>query len=97
MKKYLFIASIISVLLFTACADNKTINGITYRPYGLFNENSCKNDSVEYQIAGDAVFSGIFFAECLFIPTIYTFGYNLYEPVGLKNSNKSTSLKGVVE
>ncbi len=95
MRKYLFVGFSIVILLLTACADDKTINGVTYRPYGLFNENACKNDSIEYQIAGDAVFSGVFFAECFFIPTIYTFGYNLYEPVRLKSAKKDYSLTWV--
>lgn len=67
---------ILSTLLYSY-ANHKTINGVTYRPYGLLNQGSCKNDSVYYEISGWACFSGIVFSECMFIPTIYTFGYNL--------------------
>jgi hypothetical protein len=71
---------------------NKTIDGVTYRPYGLLNEETCKNDSIQYQISGIAVISSIIFVE-LIIPPVYTFGYNLYEPVCKKSKNK---MKGVV-
>lgn len=80
MKKLLFIL-ILSILQFS-CADDKFIGGVKYRPYGLFNENECRNPNIRYAIAPDAVFAGVIFSEFLFIPTIYVFGYNLYEPVG---------------
>jgi hypothetical protein len=93
MKKLLFISL---ALLTIGCADNKTIDGVTYRPYGFLNEESCKNDSIHYEISGAAAVSGILFCELFFIPTIYTYGYNLFEPVCHKkyiDSNK----KGIVK
>jgi len=81
MKK-LFLGAlliIMSISLFS-CADSKTINGVTYRPYGIFNEGSAKNPNIHYEVSGEAVFSGVMFAEFFLIPTIYTFGYNIYEP-----------------
>ena len=75
-------------IMLSSCADNKEINGIEYRPYGLFNEDDCKNDSIHYDIAIDAAFSGVIFSELFLIPTVYTFGYNLYEPICLKRDYK---------
>jgi hypothetical protein len=94
MKK-LFIVLIGLVVLITSCADKKTINGVTYRPYGLFNESTCKNDSIQYETSGWAVASGIVFFEVI-VPPIYTFGFNLYEPVGLKKDYQKGKIKGVV-
>lgn len=82
-------------MLLISCADKKTIKGVTYRPYGLFNESTQKNDSIKYQVSGWAVVSGLVFSELFFIPTIYTFGFNLYEPVVLKS--EGNELNGVVK
>lgn len=71
----------LTVLLFSSCADKKTINGVTYEPYGLISEDEEKVEGIHYSLSGQAAFSGIFFSEMLLIPTFYTFGYNLYEPV----------------
>jgi hypothetical protein len=81
-------------ILLSSCADDKTINGVKYRPYGFLNKDNCKNDSIQYQVSGCAVFSGIFFFELWFIPTIYTFGYNLWEPVGVIGDNKNNGVIG---
>lgn len=97
MKKLkVFSVLCLIALLMSSCADEKTIDGVTYRPYGLLNQETCKNDSVQYEISGWAVASGIVFFECI-IPPIYTFGYNLWEPVGLKNEYDKGGVKGVVK
>ena len=43
MKKIIIALSLVVAL--SSCADKKTIDGVTYRPYGLLNESTCKNDS----------------------------------------------------
>ena len=97
MKKLKFISIAIlfmTILLIQSCADSKKLeDGKTYRPYGLLNQENCKNDSVQYTISGWAVASGVIFFECI-IPPIYTFGFNLYEPVCLKKNFK-TQNKGI--
>lgn len=95
MKKLLSLL-LISVILFTSCADHKTIDGETYRPYGFLNEETCKNDSIQYQVSGWAVASGVIFCEMI-IPPIYTFGYNLWEPVGKKSDFNTKNIKGIVK
>lgn len=93
MKKLITFLTI--VILFTSCADDKTIDGVTYRPYGLLNEETAKNDSIQYTISPWAFCSGIIFVECI-VPPIYTFGYNLWEPVGKKSDfTKNPNKKGV--
>ena len=97
--KNLFLLLSITLLL-TSCADRKTIDGITYRPYGLLNENSCKNDSIQYETSIAACVSGIVFSQFFLIPTIYTYGFNLYEPVGLKRNyikGRTGDTRGMVE
>lgn len=81
MKKITTIMlAIICTYALSSCADSKTIDGVTYRPYGFFNDRH-QNPGIHYEIAGDAAVSGILFSECLLIPTVYTYGYNLWEPV----------------
>lgn len=94
MKKIVTIL-LMSVILFSSCADKKTIDGVTYRPYGLINEETCKNDSIQYQVSGWAFASGLVFCE-LIVPPIYVFGYNLWEPVGKKSDFKTKNIKGIV-
>jgi len=91
MKKLLL--AICLVLVLASCADEKTIDGITYRPYGLLNQETCKNDSIQYEISGWAVFSGILFCEFI-APPVYTFGFNLWEPIGKKSEEIKN--KGVI-
>ena len=96
MKKIIFISIMFSLLLFASCADNKTIDGVTYRPYGLINEESVKNDSIHYEASGWAFASGIIFCE-LIVPPVYVFGYNLYEPICKKSDLQNSNVKGVVK
>jgi len=94
MKK--IIVTLAAIVALTACADKKTIDGVTYRPYGLINEGSCKNDSIYYEVSGWAATSGVIFSEFFFIPTIYTFGYNLWEPVCKKSEINKNPKAGVI-
>ena len=86
---------LVAILSLASCADSKTIDGVTYRPYGLLNESTQKNDSIEYQISPWAVCSGIVFVEMV-VPPIYTFGFNLWEPVRKKGPQGDLE-KGIVK
>ena len=79
MRKF-YLLTLLLVVLLTSCADDKTIDGVTYRPYGLLNQGSCKNDSIYYEVSAPAAISGVLFSELFLIPTVYTYGYNLFEP-----------------
>ena len=84
MKKvFKTLVFILLVGLLTSCADEKTINNITYKPYGYFNEEIEKNDSIAYQVSPEAVISSILFCETIVVP-VYIIGWELYEPVKLK-------------
>lgn len=95
MKKKAIILITIAMLM-ASCANNKTIDGVTYRPYGMINEDLCKNDSIQYSVSGWAVCSGIIFCEMI-VPSVYTFGYNLWEPIGKKSKYEKGTIKGVVK
>jgi hypothetical protein len=97
MKRIAIALFVLVSLCLQSCAENKTINGTTYRPYGILNEGSQRNPEIYYEISGWAVFSGIVFSECLFIPTIYTFGYNLYEPISTMQEFKNKRDAGKVK
>ncbi len=71
------------LLLLTACADPKTIDGVTYQPYGLINEHEVKDEAILYRpVVGNIVWS------CLLLQTFiapgYFVGYALFEPSGKK-------------
>lgn len=85
MKKLSLI--ILSLFILSSCADNKTIDGITYRPYGLINEDDCKNDSIYYEVPTRVIVSSILFSETIVVP-IYNIGFNLYEPVCTKSNRE---------
>lgn len=82
MKKLISIL-IISLLLFVSCAEEKTIEGKVYKPYGLFNEDVVKNDSIVYELSAGSVITSIIFFETIVVP-VYTVGWDLYEPVSKK-------------
>lgn len=84
MKK-ISLLSIFALLILSSCCDNKVINGVKHRPYGLLNPEE-KVDSIQYRIPAAPFIAGIFFAEMI-APPIYIFGYNMYEPVGIKQKN----------
>lgn len=87
MKKFIgimLIFAISSMLFLTACAESKVINGKEYEPYGLFDMNSVKSDSIKYEISwGNVVWGAVLF-ETAVAPIVF-FGFYLWEPVGLKN------------
>lgn len=72
-----------SLLLFASCAEEKIIEGKKYEPYGLFNEDVMKNDSIVYELSAGSVIAIIIFCETIIVP-VYTIGWDLYEPVRKK-------------
>jgi len=92
MKNIILILMVVA-MLFASCASKKTIDGKTYRTYGVLNEDIYKNDSIQYRVSGWAIVSGIIFSETIIVP-VYVFGFHLWEPIYKKN--KLNTLKGVV-
>lgn len=83
MKKIIAIA--VAVSLFSACGKPRSIDGKTYDTYGLFNQDSMKNDGIEYRIVVGNVVWSIILMETIIAP-IYFVGFSLYQPVGKKGS-----------
>lgn len=82
MKKVLA-PLLIAGILFSGCADKKTIEGTTYDTYGVFNESNNKNPKIEYELSIGNVIWGILLVETIIAP-VYFFGFSLYEPVDTK-------------
>lgn len=70
--------------LLAGCRSTLSADGKTYPTYGLINESTDKSSKVCYELCfGNAVW-GVLLVETLIGP-VYFFGYDLYEPVRLKN------------
>jgi hypothetical protein len=92
MKK---IAVVIVILFFvimvSGCGESKTINGIEYDTYGLFNKADYRNPEIKYNIiVGNIVWSAIL-VETIIIP-IYFMGFSLYEPVRAKTEKEISAI-----
>lgn len=96
MRKFItsFLIVAIMAMSFTGCADKKTIDGVTYDTYGLLNSDSKQNPNIEYELQWGNMVWGVLLAEFFFIPTIYFFGFSLWEPVGPKITDPNQ--RGVV-
>ena len=95
MKKIITSILIVAIiaLSFSGCADRKTVNGVTYDTYGLFDSNEKENKNIQYELSIGNIVWGVILSETIIAP-IYFFGFALWEPVGPKNRNPN--LNGVV-
>lgn len=75
--------ALILIVIISSCADKKTINGITYEPYGIANMETKKVDSVVYEIPAANWIVGVICCPSILIPG-YIIGWDLFEPVSLK-------------
>ena len=96
MKISLLFLVLVLVLVLTSCADKKKIDGTVYKPYGIVNEDACKNDSIVYQVSPGSVICSILFCETIVVP-IYTLGWDLFEPVRKVGVVIDPKMKGVVK
>ena len=85
---------LISLVLLSSCANNKTIDGKTYTTYGFLNEEDYKNPKIHYNISVGNVIWSILLCETIVAP-FYFIGFDLYEPYCLENG--MTENKGVVQ
>ena len=68
----------------TGCANEKVIvRGATYGSYGVVNREERENPEIQYDISWGNAFWGVVASPTIILP-IYFFGYNLYQPVGIK-------------
>ena len=83
-----FIICAVKIVSSGGFADSKdfVINGktVTVKPYGLGNENTQKNDSINYELCTGNVVLSILFAETIIVPVYLVLDY-LYVPVSKKN------------
>lgn len=86
MKKLFFLVSVIFVLMFTSCSEEKTIKidgkDTIVPPYGIFN-TEMKNDSVVYKLSTPDIVMSVIFSETLVVPVICV-GWFIYQPIGKK-------------
>ena len=93
MKRIVALALVIVLAVSTAsCGDRKTIDGVTYDTYGLFNADDKKNPDIQYELIIGNVVWGVILFETIVGP-IYFFGFSLFEPVGKKPAIKGQVAK----
>lgn len=73
---------VLTAALLAGCASERVIDGHTYEPYGLINEET-KSPNVQYRMSKGNVLWSIFMFETLIIPA-WLIGFELYEPVDMK-------------
>jgi hypothetical protein len=92
MKNLLMIGLLFIALLTSSCADEKTINGKTYQPYGWADYQDVKDENVTYKVNVGNVILSIIFSETLVVPVWLT-GWQFYEPVRIKQQPVNSSVK----
>lgn len=83
MRTWMVLVLVVAALLFSACSSQKTIDGVTYDTYGLFNEEDKKNPNVQYEPSVGNIIWGCLLFETIIAP-VYFFGFDFMEPVGPK-------------
>ncbi len=86
MKKLLLVF-MFSALLFSSCADSKTLELNskirTFEPYGLIDKDEFKNDSIQYKLSVGNIVWSVILSET-FVAPVYFIRFQLYEPVAVK-------------
>jgi hypothetical protein len=86
MKRTFSVVLALSILL-AACAKPKEIDGVVYDSYGLLNQDSKKNECIEYELVWGNLIWGAVLIETVVFP-IYFFGFSIFQPVGHKQKIK---------
>jgi len=77
MRQLLILTAI--TILICSCADNKTIDGVEYKTYGLIDKEEVKDPCIKYSLSvGNIIWAGILIEAV--IPTGYFLGWSLWEP-----------------
>ena len=77
------VAALTAATAFSGCAQEKDINGTTYKPYGIENQATNQSPNINYEISAGSVIVGVLTLETLVFP-IYIIGWDLWEPVCVK-------------
>ena len=81
---------VISMAFFVGCGDARTIDGVRYGTYGLFNESTDRSPDVCYETIWGNVVWGVLLVETVVAP-VYFLGWSLYEPTGHTNCYRGGS------
>lgn len=81
MKK-LNVCVLLLAFFISACAENKTIDGIEYKTKGLFDQDE-KDPNIKYELAWGNIVWSVILSETIIMP-VYFIGFSIYEPVGKK-------------
>lgn len=66
----------------SGCTYDRTIDGVTYEPYGLLSPTKESPDIV-YELDWSNIVIACIFAETVIVP-LYVFGFAIWQPVGKK-------------
>lgn len=80
------VIALLLIFLFstTGCtAPTKTINGVEYKDYGLFNQAQEYSPTVRYEPNWWNIVLGVVFCE-LIVPPLYVLGWHFMEPVAVR-------------
>jgi|SRR3989344_6408026 len=85
---------IMAVVVVVNAATNNTreINGQEYKVYGLLNEDDEKLPCIDYDADLSNIVIGSVFVETIVAP-VYFFGFSIFEPVGVKQTEECLSGK----
>jgi hypothetical protein len=83
---------LLTAALLAGCASEKVIDGHTYEPYGLLNDET-KAPNVQYRINKGNVIWSIVLSETIIVP-VWLIGFELYEPVDAKPQPARTQVDG---
>lgn len=87
MRKYIALFMCFALLtLFAGCGDQRTIDGITYDTWGLFNKSEKRNPDIRYKVNIPSIIVATILIETIIVP-IYIIGFDLMEPIGAINHN----------
>ncbi len=80
MKRSLLVAALASMLLLSACGNDKTIDGKHYETFGIANETANRDPAILYEVSAGSVIWAIILSETIVFP-VYIIGWDLWQPV----------------
>ena len=90
MKKIISIIIILSMILI-CCGGSIRVNNVKYRTYGVLNRADEREEFIEYKPIWGNIALGAAFFWTYFAP-IYFYGFDMMEPVGVKDQEKLEAL-----